>query len=214
MKERATMKWMLPVTALSAMLVSGCSVYREATSARPPTDVRWERIATDSDRNRIRNWRKTWDLALPLAKQADGGAIARDPALFDPDRALGDASPPQGAYRCRMFKLGANGTATRDFSAYPAFDCEVVDEGPVKSMRKTDGPQRPSGLLYPDSNARAIFLGTMVYGDETAALRYGIDSTRDIIGYVERIAPRRWRMVFPSPSFESLLDIVELVPAS
>ncbi|MBO9713586.1 MAG: DUF4893 domain-containing protein [Sphingomonas sp.] len=43
-------------------------------------------------------------------------------------------------------------------------------------------------------------------------IRYGTDATHDIIGYVERIGPRRWRWVVPSPRFESLLDVTELVP--
>ncbi len=207
------MKWMLPVAAALAPVLTGCSVYREATSSRLPAGANWQTIATDSDRSRIRNWRKTWDAALPLAQKADGGAIARDPLLFDPDRALGDAMPPAGAYRCRMFKLGKNGTATRDFAAFPAFDCRIADEGEVKSLNKLGGTQRPTGLIFADSNARAIFLGTMVLGDETSPLRYGLDSKRDMVGYIERIAPKRWRLVLPRPRFESILDVVELVPA-
>lgn len=212
-KDAVTMKWILPLATLLAPLLTGCSVYREATSSRLPTDQNWRSLATDSDRVRIRNWRKAWEEALPLAQKADGGAIARDPVLFDPDRALGGAMPPAGEYRCRMFKLGANGTATRDFTALPELDCAVVGQGVVKSISKTTGMQRPTGVIFPDTDARAIFLGTMVLGDEAAPLRYGLDAQRDMAGYVERIAPKRWRMVFPRPTFESIIDVVELVPA-
>lgn len=207
------MKWMLPVAALLAPLLAGCSVYREATSSRLPAGATWQTIATDSDRSRIRNWRKTWDQALPLAQKADGGAIARDAALFDPDRAQSDAMPPAGTYRCRVFKLGANGPAARDFSAFPAYPCRIAEEGEVRSFTKLAGSQRPTGLLFTDSNARAIFLGTLVLSDETEPLRYGLDQTRDMAGYVERVGPRRWRLVLPHPRFESLLDVVELTPA-
>ena len=68
-------------------------------------------------------------------------------------------------------------------------------------------------MLFPESDARAIFLGTLVLGDETAPLRYGQDSNRDMIGYVERIGEKRWRLVLPYPRFESLLDVVDLTPA-
>jgi hypothetical protein len=207
------MKWMLPVAIALASGLGGCSVYREATSSSPPTNVRWQSVATAADRDRIRDWRNAWDEALPGARKADAKTIAAEPLLFDPDRALADASLPQGAYRCRTFKLGAKGTAMRDFTPYPWFDCRVADEGEVKSLHKITGSQRPTGLIFPHNPTRQIFLGTLVLGDETAPLRYGLDADRDMIGYVERIGPKRWRLVFPRPRFESLLDVVELVPA-
>ncbi|RYY24407.1 MAG: DUF4893 domain-containing protein [Sphingomonadales bacterium] len=203
------------VTGAAATLLglSGCNVYREATSAQPDVTQPWRGIATDSDRDRLRAWRKAWDEALPLAKAADAAAIAADPALFDPDRALAGAALPPGKYRCRTFKLGASGTAARDYTAYPAFDCEVREEGEIDSLRKINGVQRPVGLLFPETDARTIFLGTLLLGDETSPLRYGLDAQRDMIGYVERIDEKRWRLVLPRPHFESKLDILELVPA-
>ncbi|WP_152998778.1 DUF4893 domain-containing protein, partial [Sphingopyxis sp. H115] len=30
---------------------------------------------------------------------------------------------------------------------------------------------------------------------------------------VERIGDNRWRLVLPAPAYESLLDVIELVPA-
>jgi hypothetical protein len=207
------MRSTLGLTAALALGLTGCSVYREATSPLPLTDVRWEAVATTADRDRLRHWRQAWDEALPRARTADARAVAAQPLLFDPDRALSDPLPPQGAYRCRTFKLGGTGTATRDFTAYPWFDCRIADEGEVKSLHKLTGSQRPTGLIFRDGSARAIFLGTLVLGDETAPLRYGVDTSRDMIGYVERIETRRWRVVFPRPRFESIVDVMELVPA-
>ena len=54
----------------------------------------------------------------------------------------------------------------------------------------------------------------MLLGDETRAMRYGIDPGRDMAGAVERIGPRKWRLILPYPRFESTLDVVELIPAS
>lgn len=207
------MNWILPAIAASALSLTGCSVYREATSTHLPTDKRWELIATAGDSDRLRHWRKDWDAALPEARAAGAATIDADPLLFDPDRALPDPVPPSGEYRCRTFKLGSTHPQVAGFTANPAFACRVGDEGQVKRLVKLDSPQRPTGLIYPDAKSRAVFLGTLVLGDETAPLRYGLDGKRDMIGYFERIEERRWRLVLPSPHFESKLDVIEFVPA-
>lgn len=207
------MRW-TPLALLLAAALPGCSVYREATSTAVPRAVDWRSVATSADRLRLRSWRAAWDEALPKAQAADPRAIAGDAALFDPDRALPSALPPAGTYRCRTYKLGAAGSGTRDFLAYPWFQCRVADEGEVLSLHKLTGSQRPTGLLFAASDARAIFLGTLVLGDETTPLRYGVDATRDMAGYIERIGDKRWRLVIPRPRFESMLDVTELVPNS
>jgi hypothetical protein len=53
----------------------------------------------------------------------------------------------------------------------------------------------------------------MVLGDEQRAMVYGQDRERDVVGFVERVGERRWRLVMPAPTFESLMDVLELVPA-
>jgi hypothetical protein len=176
MKRLVTIAAILLGPILSSL--GGCNVYHQATSARPDTTQPWRGIATDADRERLRNWHKAWDEALPAARAADPKAIAADPLLFDPDRALRGAALPPGKYRCRTFKLGASGTAMRDYAAYPAFDCEVSEEGAVDSFHKLNGSQRPVGLLFAETDARTIFLGTLVLGDETSPLRYGLDAQR------------------------------------
>lgn len=217
--------------ALPAALLGGCGgKASKAVEVRiagpqslrpaPSADIEWRRVATAEDRTRLRNWRQAWIDALAKAQgsakddTAKAAVIASDPLLFDPDRALSGAMPPPGSYRCRVIKLGANGTAMRDVTTYPPIDCKVDDEGEVSSLYKVSGAQRPVGLLFPDSSARTVFLGTMVFGDETKALSYGQDSNRDMAGYVERIGDKRWRLVLPYPRFESLLDVVEIVPAA
>lgn len=182
-----------------------------AETAAPAPD--WRRIATSADRTRLRNWRATWLLALTAARAADAAGVAREGQLFEPDRALASAIPPAGAYRCRTFKLGGKAGMPSAFTAYPTFDCRIDDKDGVARFAKASGSQRPAGLMYPDGTARAVFLGTLALGDESRAMAYGRDATRDMAGLVERIGPRRWRIVFPEPRFESQLDVVELVPA-
>ena len=69
-------------------------------------------------------------------------------------------------------------------------------------------------MLFPDNDRRMIFLGTLLLGDEIRALRYGRDRERDLIGVVERVGAQRWRIAFPYPHYESLLDVIELVPSN
>jgi hypothetical protein len=76
------------------------------------------------------------------------------------------------------------------------------------------GPQRVLGALFPDIGRRMVFLGTLQLGDEALAYRYGRDRERDMVGLLERVGERRWRLILPAPHFESLLDVIELVPVS
>ncbi|WP_380817196.1 DUF4893 domain-containing protein [Sphingomonas hylomeconis] len=185
---------------------------RPATAvAAAPLD--WRRVATEADRTRLRNWRVAWIEAMTKARAAGNGkAIDAQGPLFDPDHALDGAMPPPGDYRCRIFKLGARGTGAKDFTSYPFFGCRVEAEGDVSSFYKTEGSQRPVGLAFPDGQ-RAIFLGTMMLGDERNALEYGRDANRDMAGIVQRVGARRWRVALPYPRFESTLDVIEMLPA-
>ena len=172
-------------------------------------------MATIADRERLRGWRDAWMTALGKVRASGrGAALAPLGALFQPDSALAGALPPAGDYRCRVFKLGSKAPGAPDFTAYPNFDCRVEDEGEVLSFYKRSGSQRPVGLILKDSDSRGIFLGTLILGDETMAMQYGQDATRDMAGVVERIGERRWRLVLPYPAFESTLDVIELVPAT
>lgn len=207
-------------TALCMMVLAGGTgmpcLATSALAARVPdradVDIDWRRVATSADRGRIRGWRGAWIAALA---QVDPQEIAREPALFDPDRALVDPLPPAGAYRCRTYKLGARAGIGPTFTTSGWFACRIGagDGEAVVSLVKLDGSQRPVGTIFADTDARAIFLGTMELGDERRAMRYGRDASRDMAGLIERIGPQRWRVVLPYPRFESLLDVVELVPA-
>lgn len=203
----------IPAAALLALGLTGCSVYRDATTSEPPAGWGWRKVVTDSDANRLRQWRRAWDDALAPARAANPAALAADPLLFDPDTALAHAMPPMGNYLCRTFKLGSQQPVTRYFTAYPPAQCRIVARGDALHLQKLGTEQRPDGLIYPNTDARAMFVGTLVLGDETAPLRYGVDHQRDMVGYVERIGEARWRLVLPYPGFESKLDVIELIPA-
>jgi hypothetical protein len=205
----------------ASALVAGCaspSADPQAANLRlPPTPnvIDWRRIATDSDRGRIRQWRDAWVRGLESARAGGHGtALAREGALVQPDAAVAWRAPPPGRYRCRTIKMGARGRGNLDYVAYPAFDCRIRDEDGLLSFAKLGGSQRPLGLIFPDTARRMIFLGTLQLGDERRALEYGRDRERDMAGLVERVGGQRWRIAFPYPSFESLVDILELVPVT
>jgi hypothetical protein len=174
----------------------------------------WRQVATQNDRKRLRDWRKSFADALDAARKSGHAAdIAREGALLDPDTALGGGPIANGMYACRVIKLGAKSAGMLDYVSYPAFACRVEQERDLQGFAKLTGSQRPVGLIFPGDAIRQVFLGTLVLGDEREAMQYGQDETRDIAGYVERIGPSRWRLVMPNPAFESQTDVMELVPA-
>lgn len=212
------------VLAASGLLLAGCfgGDPPGATAAPPgtasatprPAAHEWRSVATVTDRDRLRRWRVAWTEALAKAIGAGHGRqISVEGALLRPDAALADPAPPPGDYRCRVIKIGAQAPQLPDYVAYPAFACRISAQPGLPGFAKLTGSQRPVGVLYPDDQPRRIFLGTLMLGDERSALPYGRDRERDLAGMLERVGPQRWRLVFPYPHWESMLDVIELVPA-
>jgi hypothetical protein len=175
----------------------------------------WRATATDQDLERIRNWHKSWLAALADARAKGNGAdIDREGVLLQPMAALPNPHIPAGDYRCRTVKIGAQGRSGLGYVGYGWFRCRVAPEQGLSSLTKLSGSQRPVGLIFPDNLKRQIFLGTLELGDEKMAVNYGSDRMRDMAGLVERIGDNRWRLALPAPAYESLLDVIELVPVS
>ena len=180
----------------------------------PPSDGTWRSTATDQDKARIRGWHGSWEAALADARTKGHGAdIERQGVLLKPMAALPNPHLPAGDYRCRTIKVGAQGSSGLGYIAYGWFRCRVSAEQGLSSLTKLTGSQRPVGLIFPDNLNRQIFLGTLELGDEKLPISYGSDRMRDMAGLVERIGDNRWRLVLPAPAYESLLDVIELVPA-
>ncbi len=198
---------------LAAVLLSlaACANQPAAVVPRPALD--WRAVVTDSDRGRLRDWRTAFVDALRAARAAGHSAdIAREGVLLDPDAALGGSSIPNGDYRCRVIKLGAKSEGLLDFVSYPTFNCRITQVGRLQDFTKLTGSQRQVGSIFPGDQLRQVFLGTLVLADENRAMQYGRDTERDVAGYVERIGPDRWRLIMPRPHFESVMDVMELVP--
>ena len=196
------------------LTVTGCADAR-TRPLKAAVAVDWRAVATHADLQRLHDWRDAFVKALDAAKAAGfGDAIAREGALLSPDAAIEGVGIPSGRYRCRVVKLGAQTAGGIAYDDGRAFDCRITNEGEAQSLAKMTGMQRPVGLLFAGDTRRLIFLGTMMLGDEARAIQYGQDGDRDMAGALERIGPARWRLVLPYPRFESLTDVVELVPAS
>ena len=201
------------VLLVAALLLSACNAVERPTAGPVATARNWQSFVTGNDRQRLREWRTSFTRGLAEARTAGHGEmLAREGALLLPDAAIGGALPP-GDYRCRVTKLGARSLGLLPYAAYPAFACRVTAAGRLQDFAKLSGSQRQVGTIYPHDAMRGVFLGTLVLGDEARAMTYGADTERDLAGWVERIGERRWRLLLPAPRFESLIDIVEIVPA-
>ncbi len=206
---------------LFAFTLPGCAMMAAPTGTISRADAmradNWRDVATPADRARIRDWYPAWTEALASARaMGHAGEVAGEGVLLEPQAALPNPHLPPGDYRCRVIKLGSpdgsHANPGLGYVAYPYFNCRVAAEQDIFSFTKVSGSQRQIGLIFDDSDRRKIFLGTLALGDEVRALDYGSDASRNLAGIVERIGPMRWRIVFPRPAFESVVDVMELVP--
>ena len=194
------------LAALALLTLASC-----ATTQATPAVQAWQETVTPDDRIRLRDWRTAFTRALAQARAANHAAeIENEGILLDPDAAIGGPIP-NGDYRCRVIKVGAKSQGLLEYVSYPGFRCRI-EQGKVQNFTKLTGSQRHVGRIYPADQLHQVFLGTLVLGDETQAYQYGRDPDRDVAGWVERIGDNRWRIVLPYPHYESLLDVIELVP--
>lgn len=199
--------------ASTLLALAACDTIKQPATMISDWSNDWRQVATPADRARLRDWRGAFGDGLAAARKAGHAAeIASEGALLAPDAAIGGAIP-NGYYACRIIKLGAKSTGLLDYIAYPAFRCRVTPDRGLQRLAKMGGSQRVVGLIFPADALRQVLLGTVVLSDERRALQYGQDEARDVAGYVERIAPARWRLVMPRPHFESQLDVMELTAA-
>ncbi len=197
---------------IAVLLLGACTGKEPVETVASPVATDWRRVATPADRVRLREWRTAFVSGLEEARSSGHAAdVAKEGRLLDPDAGRPTQMPPSGEYHCRVIKLGSKGQAGLGYVAYPSFACRIDDEGEVASFRKMTGSQRPVGVILSGAR-RLVFLGTLVLGDERRALDYGRDPDRDMIGVVEAIGDGRWRLILPYPHYESLMDVIELVP--
>lgn len=207
----------LRASSLLLLAVTGCASTSQQATCQPASGtigtVNWRSIVTRDDFERLRQWRRAWTQGLAKARSAGSDAeIAAEGSLLDPDVELPLQQPAPGAYRCRTIKIGAQSDGQLNYVQYPWFTCRISREDGTLRFTKIGGSQRPVGMLLPQTDRRMVFLGTLQLGDETNTLSYGRDRERDMAALLEQVGEQRWRLVFPYPHFESLIDVIELVP--
>ena len=178
-----------------------------AASATAHADGEIDKLMTAADKQRLASFDKTRAEAIAEAKK--GGApedvATLEKILAGKDLAFSESFDFTGNWRCRTVKLGGNLPLT----VYGWFKCRVSDDGSGWKLEKLTGSQRTSGAFYSDSDKRLTYIGAAHYADEKPK-RYASDPDRDQVAYVLRPDEKRVRLEFPSPKYESTLDILEL----
>jgi hypothetical protein len=165
------------------------------------------KLLTEGDAARLLTYEK---VRIEAVSEAKAGGSAEDLAVLDAvlsgaSLSFHESFNPVGAWKCRTLKLGG----LLPLTTYPWFKCKISDDGSGWRLEKISGSQRTSGKFYDDSDTRLIYLGASHYSGEKPRM-YASDSERDQVAYVFRVGDSRLRLEFPSPKFESKLDILEL----
>ena len=190
-----------------------CTPAGGAAASPPPPD--WHDAVSDPDHVKLRATRDAMIAGVQAARDAGFGArIDADARLFDIDYAQDGAALRPGRYTCRTTTLGSKARGRAAYVEEPARHCAVTAGEVLQHLSVLDGPQRLNGRIYPDTDARTVFLGTIQLGDEASALHYGRDADRDTVGAIQRLGAARWRMVIAQPAWEAIVEVMEITPAS
>lgn len=173
----------------------------------------WKDVATPGDKARLYQWIEALNTGHLGAVRAGQGEKLGDPAgLYGVNAVSNNSDVPEGLYNCAITKLGGPGNKGLSFVAYPAFKCRVKNDEGRKHFTKLTGSQRTVGWIYPASKRHSVYLGTLFYGYEDKAVPYGQTEERDQAAVVQHIGKDRWRMIFPWPYYESVVDVMDLTP--
>ncbi|MGE0238602.1 MAG: DUF4893 domain-containing protein [Parvibaculaceae bacterium] len=166
-----------------------------------------DKIMTAADKTRLASFEKIRAESIDEAKRGGSPAdvATLDAILAGKTLPFSEDFDMTGDWQCRTVKLGGNLPLT----VYGWFKCRVSDDGSGWKLEKLTGSQRTAGAFYTDGDTRLIYLGALHYRDEEPK-KYGSDPDRDQVAYALRPDENRVRLEFPSPKYESKLDILEL----
>jgi hypothetical protein len=174
-----------------------------ATAAFADGEV--QKLMTAADKARLEAYGETRKAALEEAKGGDPAEVKELDEVLGRNIVSFSNQDLTGKWQCRTIKAGGLGMLV----IYDWFKCEVSDDGSGWMLKKTTGSQRTTGRLYDDGEKRAIYLGSLHYNDDPVK-PYGTDPEMDQVGYAFRTGPNGWRIEFPKPVHESVLNIIEL----
>ncbi|MGO4451178.1 DUF4893 domain-containing protein [Phyllobacterium sp. TAF24] len=178
-----------------------------ATIGAAHADGAITKIITPADTKRLEQYDQTKTKAVADAKATGSAADIRivDELLKRPSLPFSEGFDMTGNWQCRTIKLGGMAPA---LVVYGWFKCKVTDDGSGWALEKVTGSQRTKGRFYTESDKRLTYLGTGYVSDQKPA-KYGAGPKTDEAGYAYRTGKNAFRIEFPAPYYESLLNIME-----
>lgn len=199
------------------LLVGGCAtLHRDKTALAfspftiSPPQPSWESLATPRDQALLAALGQTWTRARAAVPGRLSAKLGQEGPLLRPDAALDLPALPPGPYYCRLVRLGGRAA----FASFKPDFCSVDGSVHSLSFTKQSGSNLPGGWLFPDTDKRQIFLGTLRPTNAKANASYRADPAHAVAGVVERVGSFRWRLVLTRAGGGALLDIYELVPVT
>ena len=163
-----------------------------------------QKLMTGADKKRLAEYGETRKQAIAEAKSGLPDEVKQFDALLAKPFVSFQGFDMTGNWQCRTIKAGKIARLV----IYDWFKCKVTDDGSGWTLEKTSGSQRTKGKFYDDGDKRLIYLGSFfVAGDPIKP--YGAGPESDQVGYAFRTGPKEWRIEFPAPYYESVLDILE-----
>jgi hypothetical protein len=165
------------------------------------------RIITKPDQAKLDKYEEIRSKAVGEATKGGGSTEVEqlEEILAKPRLPFSQDFDLTGNWKCRTTKLGNEPKLV----IYGWFKCRVTDDGSGWMLEKTSGSQRTKGRFYTESDKRLTYLGVGYHsGDKPGNYSAGPDV--DQVGYVYRTGKKEFRIEFPSPARESLMDILEL----
>ena len=160
---------------------------------------------TSFDKERLAKFDAT--MAVAMAEARAGGSkedvAILDAALAGTPLPLAEGYDPNGTWKCRTIKAGG----TLPLTVYGWFKCRINDDGAGWQFDKVTGSQRSKGSFYTLSATRLAYLGALYYHYEKPR-SYGEDAKQNQVAVVERRGKNKLVLLFPSPQYESKLDIL------
>lgn len=198
--------------ALPALAACATRQTPEATVVveAPPEPPTWIKSATAADQAALAALRGRFAAARAAVPRRLAARLRAESALADPYRALPMPQLPPGPYHCRLVRFGGRAR----FATFKPDFCNVDAGEANAAFTKQTGANLPEGWIYPDSETRQVFLGTLRREGEAGGRRYGDDPARDIAGVIERVSPFRWRLILTRAGDGATLDLYELVPVT
>ncbi|HEY2033489.1 MAG TPA: DUF4893 domain-containing protein [Rhizomicrobium sp.] len=174
-----------------------------------PALAGWQDVATPADQKRLSLLEESKSRGL---QQAQGGSdMGVIHAVLDPQG--GPAEGVEGAWRCRLIKLGGM-TPSR---VYSWFTCRISDRRGHLYFQKLNGTTRTAGYLYPEHDGKYVYLGAEYMSSEPvhaysgSGASYGaVQTPDDEIGLLSGIGSGHARIELPYPVQESAFDVIEL----